>query len=95
MLYWGTLNGNAANDNSSSPQCPNCGMTAADLHTEGLMGCAQCYRVFDTVVTRAAAELHGVAVEEAPPLSPARIPLPWPTRRAKETPAPPPRRKKA
>ncbi len=38
------------------------------------MGCAQCYRVFEAFVTRAAAELHGVVAEEAPPLSPARIP---------------------
>jgi protein arginine kinase activator len=39
--------------------CPSCGTTNADLHTDGRMGCAECYRVFSDEVRRALIVLHG------------------------------------
>jgi len=39
--------------------CPKCGTTQADLHNDGRMGCAECYRVFASEVRRALLVLHG------------------------------------
>ncbi|HEX5324508.1 MAG TPA: hypothetical protein VFW40_12025 [Capsulimonadaceae bacterium] len=39
--------------------CPSCGNAEADLHTDGRMGCAECYRVFAGDVRRALIVLNG------------------------------------
>lgn len=38
--------------------CPRCGTARADLHSDGRMGCAECYRVFADDVRRALIALH-------------------------------------
>ena len=82
--------------------CPDCGWTAARLRDTGRMGCATCYDTFESMVSRAVEELHGVPAAAAPlpvaspiPLPPDRAPragginlLQWPTRRATKPAAP-------
>ncbi|GAB4461480.1 MAG: hypothetical protein OHK0029_26820 [Armatimonadaceae bacterium] len=41
-------------------RCSHCGLTAAELHDTGRMGCANCYEVFAPMVRQAVAELHRV-----------------------------------
>jgi hypothetical protein len=68
-------------------------MTTVEMHAQGLMGCATCYRVFAASVAQATAELHGSRAAAAdagePPATSAaarRPSLPWPTRRAEAHP---------
>lgn len=39
--------------------CPNCGIRAADLKKNGLVGCQTCYDTFATEIERLVAKLHG------------------------------------
>ena len=44
---------------TTSPQCPGCGTSLADLYTDGRMGCARCYETFADIIQRALVVLHG------------------------------------
>lgn len=39
--------------------CPNCGMTYAQFHEQGKLGCAKCYRVFGKQLGKSLHNLHG------------------------------------
>lgn len=85
MLYWARLPVKDPTDTTDPASCPDCGLTVTELRAHGRMGCAACYRVFSDTVAQAAAELHGIVVEEKS--KPVRPVLPWPTRRAEARPA--------
>lgn len=46
-------------EESEKKICPNCGMTAEDFRRLGLLGCAECYRVFRDEVLSAVRKVQG------------------------------------
>ncbi|MCL2235204.1 MAG: UvrB/UvrC motif-containing protein [Defluviitaleaceae bacterium] len=46
-------------EEGASSVCPNCGTTYAGFKKTGKIGCAQCYSVFRTQLTKALVNIHG------------------------------------
>ncbi len=57
---FGSLFGTSDKQVLDKPQaCPTCGMTASDIRRTGRAGCANCYSLFDAVLTPMIRRIHG------------------------------------